>query len=149
MNKMKLTKVCLLGLIAICCLILIIPSANMISELTKDGDISYENITGDLVGYIYKKNYAGIKTNYEMISAVSRFQVIVLAANAVLAGILILGEFMEKKIPLVWLLLLIVSVFEIKLLGSSAFFLILSFIPVVLSIVYKIIGGNRKKKVSR
>lgn len=146
MGKMKIARVCLLCMIVICCFILIIPSVCMIKTLTRNGELLYENITGELVGYIFKTNYAGVKTNYEMFAAMSRFQAIVLVVNALLAAVLILGELKEKRIILFWLLLLIVSLFEINLLGSSTIFMILSFIPAALAIIYKMLGGNRTRK---
>ena len=145
---MKIARLVLLFIVIVSCVILIVPSHNMIDDL-EENVFNYENLTGEITGYIIKKNAEETPTTYyELFDGVSTWQVIALAANVALAVLLMIGEFAGKRIPLVWLVAFLVSILQINILGQSTFCMILSFVPAIGLLAYKIIGGNRNRKAA-
>ena len=142
---MKLIRVLLLLVAAAACVVLLISSAKMIENAIND-TFEYESLAGDFAAYFIKKNATAKTTNYDLLSGVSRWQVIALVVNLVLiAGLLVFG-LAEKCIPALWIVTLLVSLLQINYLGQSKLHLFLSFVPAAGILLFKILGGNRRKK---
>lgn len=142
---MKLIRIILLVAAIVSCGVLISPSSKMIDNLYED-KFDYESLAGDAVAYIMKKNADGTKTNYDMFKAIIKWQIIALCVNIALAACLLVAEIAGKRIPMLWLITFIVSLVQINVLGQATFCIIASFVPAAATLLFKILGGNRRKK---
>ena len=138
MEKKKLVRLCLLGAIALICLILLIATFKMLTSFP------YANLSAYIGGVVFvgSKSYVSY---YDAAKVMMRTQLIVLIINLLVAGLLCFGELKEKCFSGAWAVLLIVSLLEVGYEGNSGFIIFLSFLPILCAIAFKILGGNKKK----
>lgn len=146
--KLKSQHFVLIALV-VCLAILIIPSIDL-GNLNKleAGKLDYENLAGDTVAYLAKRNHAGEMTYAELFRKMSIFQVVFLVAEIAIAALAFVFGLNDKKFPLSGLLLIVLSCAQINAMGQSNLFMIISLLPVVLSVIYLItrkIDKVRKK----
>lgn len=147
--KNKVQSIVLLVMTVVLC-ILLIPSFGLgnVEKLIETG-MPYENLIGDIVAYLAKKNHAGETTYGELLKQMSMMQVIGIVVQLAICILSFVFAQKNKKIPLSELIIILLSICQINIQGSSNAFTLLSLIPVVLAVTYLIARRIELNKARR
>lgn len=150
--KNKVQSIVLFVMIIVLC-ILLIPSFGLgnIEKLIESG-MPYENLVGDIVAYLAKKNHAGEMTYYELLKQMSLMQVVGITVQIAICILAFMLAQKNKKFPLSGLILILLSICQINIQGTSNAFMLLSLAPAVLTIIYLIVRRielNKAKKAEK
>ena len=136
--KNKVQSMVLLVMIVVLC-VLLVPSFGLgnVDKLIETG-MPYENLIGEIVAYLAKKDHAGEITYGELLRQMSIMQVIGILVQIAVCILLFVFAQKNKKIPLAGLIIILLSICQINIHGTSNAFMLLSLVPVVLTVVYLI-----------
>lgn len=136
--KNKVQSMVLLVMIVVLC-VLLVPSFGLgnVDKLIETG-MPYENLIGEIVAYLAKKDHAGEMTYDELLRQMSIMQVIGILVQIAVCILSFVFAQKNKKIPLAGLIIILLSICQINIHGTSNAFMLLSLVPVVLTVVYLI-----------
>ena len=130
--------------------VLLIPSFGLgnVEKLIETG-MPYENLIGEIVAYLAKRDHAGEMTYGELFKQMSMMQVIGIVVQIAICILSFVFAQKNKKIPLSGLVIILLSICQINILGTSNAFMLLSLVPVVLTVVYLVSRRIEMKRTTK
>lgn len=147
--KNKVQSMVLLVMTVVLC-VLLIPSFGLgnVEKLIETG-MPYENLIGEIVAYLAKRDHAGEMTYGELFKQMSMMQVIGIVVQIAICILSFVFAQKNKKIPLSGLVIILLSICQINILGTSNAFMLLSLVPVVLTVVYLVSRRIEMKRTTK